>query len=268
VDDLPSGDGVAGGAAVFYVGSLRGDMRGYGPGEIEPDGEITPWDITGFTQKYLSGNLDADMAGYGPGQAEPDADVNPWDISGFTSRYSAAMAAGTHLELLPTGGEGLAVGAPAPLPLAAGTAETATPLSVARLACPAVQADETVSMLAAAPEIGLLTRTSAEPAGGTAAPPGRPWVPGVQHGRPSGCRATHGWASQPCHTPPADESAALVPTPSDDAPAALLVASDDALASPPAPWSPAVPDTTAGTTLAADGVDLLAVPALEILLGV
>ncbi|HUU91133.1 MAG TPA: lamin tail domain-containing protein, partial [Phycisphaerae bacterium] len=224
VDDLPSGDGVAGGAAVFYVGSLRADMRGYGPGEIEPDGEITPWDITGFTQKYLSDNLDADMAGYGPGQAEPDADVNPWDISGFTSRYSAAMAAGTHLEPLPTGGEGLAVGTPSPLPLAAGTAETATPLSVApwhgygscrgrRLACPAVQADETASMLAAAPEIGLLTRTSADPAGGTAAPPGRPWAPGVQHGRPSGCRATHGWASQPCHTrghalpPPAETMA-------------------------------------------------------------
>ncbi|HUU91406.1 MAG TPA: lamin tail domain-containing protein, partial [Phycisphaerae bacterium] len=270
--DLPSGDGVAGGAAVFYVGSLRGDMRGYGPGEIEPDGEITPWDITGFTQKYLSDNLDADMAGYGPGQAEPDADVNPWDISGFTSRYSAAMAAGTHLELLPTGGEGLAVGTPAPLPLAAGTAETATPLSVApwhgygscrgrRLACPAVQADETVSMLAAAPEIGLLTRTSAEPAGGTAAPPGRPWAPGVQHGRPSGCRATHGWASQPCHT----RGHAL------QRPIGNM-ATRHQVAMPPAetaaPWSPATPDTgSTDSALTADGglVDLLAAPALDVL---
>jgi len=118
--DLPSGDGLAGGDAVFYVGSLRGDFRGYGLGDEEPDGEITPWDITGFTQKYLSGNLDADMAGYGPGQAEPDDDVNPWDISGFTSRYSAAMASGTHLELLPTGGgEAMAAGATSPLPLAA-----------------------------------------------------------------------------------------------------------------------------------------------------
>ncbi|HUU89724.1 MAG TPA: GC-type dockerin domain-anchored protein, partial [Phycisphaerae bacterium] len=200
-----TGNGMAGGNAVFYVGSLRADMRGYGPGEEMPDGEITPWDITGFTQKYLSDNLDADMAGYGPGQAEPDADVNPWDISGFTSRYSAAMAAGTHLELLPTGGEGLAVGTPAPLPLAAGTAETATPLSVARLACPAVE-------------------------------------------KPSG---NHGWASQPCHTPPA---------------AAVLVASADPLPSSSAPWSPAMPDTIAtDSTLAADDlVDALALPALDV----
>jgi len=215
-DDLPSGDGAAGGAAVFYVGSLRADMRGYGPGDVEPDGEITPWDITGFTQKYLAEDLDADMAGYGPGQAEPDTDVNPWDISGFTSRYSAAMAAGTHLEPLPTGGEGLAVGTPAPLPLTA---------------------DETVSALTAAPEIGLLTRTAAEPAPVT----------------------------EPA-SPPANESATLAPSASDDVAPDLLVASGDPAPSTSAPWSPVAPDAPATETpLAADGglIDLLAAPALE-----
>ena len=137
--DLPSGNALAGGDAVFYVGSLRPDMYGYGPGNEEPDGEITPWDITGFTQRYSSDNLDADMYGYGPGNEEPDGDINPWDISGFTSRYSAAMAAGTHLDPLPTAGEGaMAAGAPAPLPLVAA---------------------ESALALTDAPEVALLART-------------------------------------------------------------------------------------------------------------
>ena len=115
--DLPTGNGFQGEGAVFYLGSLRADMRGYGPGDDEPDGDVNPWDITGFTQKYLAGNLDADFRGYGPGEEEPDGDVNPWDISGFTSRY---MAAGAGLGALPTaGGQGMAAGAPAPLPLLA-----------------------------------------------------------------------------------------------------------------------------------------------------
>jgi len=117
-------------------------------------------------------------------------------------------------------------------------------LSVARLACPAVQADETVSMLAAAPEIGLLTRTSAEQP--TPLRVARLACPAVE--KPSG---NHGWASQPCHTPPA---------------AAVLVASADPLPSSSAPWSPAMPDTIAtDSTLAADDlVDALALPALDV----
>ncbi|HUU93745.1 MAG TPA: hypothetical protein VM238_21340, partial [Phycisphaerae bacterium] len=132
------------------------------------------------------------------------------------------MAAGTHLELLPTGGEGLAVGTPAPLPLTA---------------------DETALTLTAAPEIGLLTRTSADPASAGDAEPASPLA----------------------------EPAALVPTPSDDAPAALLVTSADPLSSTSAPWSPAAPDVAAtDSALTADGglVDLLAAPALEVSLGV
>jgi len=118
--DLPSGDGTEGGDAVFYVGSLRADMRGFGPDAEEPNGTVDSWDITGFTQKYLAGSLDADFRGFGPDAEEPNGSVDSWDINGFTSRYTAAIAAGTHLEDLPTsGGGGMALGAPAPLPLAA-----------------------------------------------------------------------------------------------------------------------------------------------------
>ncbi|HUU90439.1 MAG TPA: lamin tail domain-containing protein [Phycisphaerae bacterium] len=195
--DLPTGNGMAGGNAVFYVGSLRADMRGYGPGEEMPDGEITPWDITGFTQKYLSDNLDADMAGYGPGQTEPDGDINPWDISGFTSRYSAAMAAGTHLVPLPTdSGQPLAVGSPAPLPLVAesigaedgaGAAELTDAPEVALLAHPtdgpAPDAETDAAPLALETALAGGSPADAVTAGLTAdsdspaAPATAPWLP-------------------------------------------------------------------------------------------
>jgi len=124
--DLPSGDGTPGGDAVFYVGSLRADMRGFGPDAEEPNGTVDSWDITGFTQKYLAGHLDADFRGFGPDAEDPNGSVDSWDINGFTSRYTAAIAAGTHLEHLPTdSGQPMAVGAPAPLPLVPGGSSVA-----------------------------------------------------------------------------------------------------------------------------------------------
>jgi len=117
-DDLPSGNGAAGGDAVFYVGSLRADMHGFGPDTEEPNGTVDMWDINGFTQKYLVKNLDADFRGFGMEEEEPNGTVNSWDINGFTSRYSAAITSGAHLEDLPTAsGGGMAPGAPSPLPL-------------------------------------------------------------------------------------------------------------------------------------------------------
>jgi len=50
--DLPTGDGTEGGDAVFYVGSLKGDMRGVGFTGFKPDGKINVWDINGFTSAY------------------------------------------------------------------------------------------------------------------------------------------------------------------------------------------------------------------------
>ena len=120
--DLPSGNGAAGGDAVFYVGSLRGDLRGFGP-EPEndpPNGSIDSWDIGGFTQKFQERDLDADFRGFGPEPENdpPNGDVDSWDIGGFTSRYMTALATGAHLGNLPTdGGGGMAAGAPSPLPL-------------------------------------------------------------------------------------------------------------------------------------------------------
>ena len=103
VKDLPSGDGTPGGDAIFYVGSLRADMRGFGPMDPEPNGAVDSWDISGFTSQYLTGNLDADFRGFGPMQLWPDGVVDSWDISGFTSYYLAATAGGTHLSPLPQG---------------------------------------------------------------------------------------------------------------------------------------------------------------------
>ncbi len=118
--DLPSGNGFQGGEAIFYVGSLRADARGFGPIAEEPNGTVDSWDITGFTQKYLTGDLDVDFRGFGPVAEEPNGAVDSWDINGFTSRYTAAIAAGAHLGDLPTSsGQGMAAGAPAPLPLLA-----------------------------------------------------------------------------------------------------------------------------------------------------
>ncbi|KPJ70668.1 MAG: hypothetical protein AMS14_10210 [Planctomycetes bacterium DG_20] len=100
--DLPSGDGTPGGDAVFYVGSLQCDFRGFGPYANEPNGTVDSWDISGFTQKYTAGDLDADFRGFGPGNPLPNGTVDSWDINGFTSRYTAAIANGTHLDDLPT----------------------------------------------------------------------------------------------------------------------------------------------------------------------
>ena len=111
VEDLPSGDGVAGGDALFYVGSLRGDMRGFGPFQPDPNGIVDQWDINGFTSKYTQGNIDADFRGFGPFQPEPNGIVDQWDINGFTSKYTQALMNGTRLWPLPVVPEGaMAIG--------------------------------------------------------------------------------------------------------------------------------------------------------------
>ncbi len=113
--DLPTGDGDAGGDAVFFVGSLRGDMRGVGFFGLKPDGIINVWDVNGFTSRFASGDLDADMRGVGFFQPYPDGLLNAWDINGFTSVTQAAIRNGTHLDVLPTLLGPLAAGGPAPL---------------------------------------------------------------------------------------------------------------------------------------------------------
>jgi hypothetical protein len=90
--DLPTGDGLEGGEAVFYIGSLRADMRGTGIFGVEPNGIIDSWDINGFLQKYQALDLDADFRGQGIFGVEPDGIVDSWDINGFLQRYQGGAS--------------------------------------------------------------------------------------------------------------------------------------------------------------------------------
>jgi len=105
--DLPSGDGLQGGDAVFYVGSLRGDL--------DLDRAITPADKAAFAAKWRAGDLDADFRGVGFGVRPPDGRVTIADLNGFTSAYQAGLAASKELAALPGTGGGPAGGA-MPLP--------------------------------------------------------------------------------------------------------------------------------------------------------
>jgi hypothetical protein len=105
--DMPTGNGVAGGSTVFYVGSLRGDFSG--------DGAVTANDKAGFLAAWNAKSLDADFRGVGFGVRPPDGRITLGDIDGFTSAYLAAVALGRHLDLLPTTGGPLS-GKVIPLP--------------------------------------------------------------------------------------------------------------------------------------------------------
>jgi hypothetical protein len=109
-DDLPTGDGLAGGEAVFYVGSLRGDVGGYFYGP--PDGIVDYWDLLVYTNVYNAGSLDADFGGYFYGP--PDKAIDYWDLLTFTPIYQ--QTEGMSLAPLPTEGT-LSSGDPVPLAL-------------------------------------------------------------------------------------------------------------------------------------------------------
>jgi hypothetical protein len=101
--DLPTGDGTQGGDAVFYVGSLRGDYASVG-GAPTPDRQITPEDIDGFLAKFQAADSDADFRGAGFSVAAPDGQVTPADLDAFLSAYNIAVAEGRHLDALPDPG--------------------------------------------------------------------------------------------------------------------------------------------------------------------
>jgi RHS repeat-associated protein len=94
--DLPTGDGVAGGDAVFYVGSLRGDFSG--------DGLVGAEDVDAFLAKFGAADLDADLRGESFGPSGPDGLVTPADLDAFVSAYNVAVAEGWHLDPLPNPG--------------------------------------------------------------------------------------------------------------------------------------------------------------------
>ena len=94
--DLPSGDGPPGGDAVFYVGSLRGDMN--------VDGRVTAEDIDVFIEEYFGGDPNADFRGVGSEDSLPEGKITPSDIDRFLSIYEAAVASGSGLDPLPGAG--------------------------------------------------------------------------------------------------------------------------------------------------------------------
>ncbi len=96
--DLPTGNGTAGGDAVFYVGSLRGDLYGGDLFEPDPNGELTDLDVAGFIAAYQGADLDADFYGGDLFDPIPDGNLDDLDVAGFISAYQA----GASLDPLPT----------------------------------------------------------------------------------------------------------------------------------------------------------------------
>ena len=227
--DLPTGDGTAGGDAVFYVGSLRADMRGFGPFQPNPNGIVDQWDLNGFTSKYTQGDLDADFRGFGPFQPAPDGNVDQWDLNGFTSAYTSALTQGKRLWALPTAPEEMAPAEALSAPLAVGDPVAVfapeTSLLAADVAVPALVLAEGFSQAFAAnvPATQDLAADDAYAGVLTVSPDGA-------SGGGGGCRAPTLHSLEPA----------------------------------PAVWSPASSEpSTAG-----EAVDLLAGPALEVALTV
>ena len=107
--DLPSGNGVEGGDAVFYVGSLRGDFS--------RNGLVGAEDVDAFLAKFGAADLDADLRGQGFASSQPDGLITPQDIDAFVSTYNAAVSEGHQLDPLPDFGPQGEV-APEPVPSA------------------------------------------------------------------------------------------------------------------------------------------------------
>jgi hypothetical protein len=95
--DLPTGDGTAGGDAVFYVGSLQGDLHGGSFSDAEPNGVLTFLDVLAFNEAYETGNLDADFHGGSFGDTTPDGALTFLDVLAFNDIYQAAAS----LDVLP-----------------------------------------------------------------------------------------------------------------------------------------------------------------------
>ena len=111
----PAGNALAGGiggAASFYIGSLRGDFTG--------DLSVGPDDLAAFAAAWGAMSPDADFRGVGFGVRPPDGRITASDIDGFNAVYQRALAMNLHLDELPVAGSGQAAGfsplASGPLP--------------------------------------------------------------------------------------------------------------------------------------------------------
>ena len=243
--DLPTGDGTQGGGAVFYVGSLRGDYASVG-GAPTPDRQITPEDIDGFLAKFQAADRDADFRGAGFSVAAPDGQVTPADLDAFLSAYNIAVAEGRHLDALPNPGP---QGAGEPGPLAGESAPVAVPV------------------LAAAP---APTDTATPLSTGAAEPV--PFVAAVLFEPAAEATGDSQWTSSAATPPGADEAQGAMLSQQRESMAPAIAAGGDAGISgvPLAAGARAAPMAAADPVLSPDGgvVDLLALPALEVPLGV
>jgi hypothetical protein len=265
--DLPTGDGTQGGDAVFYIGSLQGDYASVG-GAKTPDRQITPEDIDGFMAKFQAADRDADFRGAGFGVAAPDGQVTPADLDAFLSAYNIAVAEGRHLDALPNPGP---QGAGEPGPLAAGSPD---PVMAVMGDPPAPPAE--VDVPAAAVDVGRASAAAwFEPAAVLFEPAAE-------------AAGDSQWTSSAATTPGADEtqgtmfsglsesmvvgSAEPMLSQQRESMAPAIAAGGDAAAAgvPLAAGARAAPGVAADPVLSPDGgvVDLLALPALEVPLGV
>ena len=228
--DLPSGDGVSGGDAVFYVGSLRGDFGGPAG---RADGTITDADVDGFLAAFGLGDLAADFRGTASGATDPDGRLTPADLDAFIAYYDSPENHGRRLNALPNPGpEGGPQSAGDPVPVTLGAAPT------------------TGAPLSSGAEVDLLTAT----------------VP-VGAGAPS-ATADGGSAvtSAAVVAPAAEIAPAQANTAEADSGLGLLVISE--APTPVVYASDAAASTEATDSPDDEAIDLLAIPALEVPLAV
>ena len=228
--DLPSGDGVSGGDAVFYVGSLRGDFGGPAG---RADGTITDADVDGFLAAFGLGDLAADFRGTASGATNPDGRLTPADLDAFIAYYDSPENHGRRLNALPNPGpEGGPQSAGDPVPVTLGAAPT------------------TGAPLSSGAEVDLLTAT----------------VP-VGAGAPS-ATADGGSAvtSAAVVAPAAEIAPAQANTAETDSGLGLLAISE--APTPVVYASDAAASTEATDSPDDEAIDLLAIPALEVPLAV
>jgi len=150
--DLPTGDGAAGGDAIFYVGSLQGDLHGDSFFDGEPNGVLNSLDIAAFIDAYQSNNMEADFHGDSFFDPVPNGQLNSLDIAAFIDVYQAAAS----LDELPAtigdgplgaGGEvlGMAGGGLGTGDANLGTAEPAAEMPEAATPAPSVAEDTNVA---------------------------------------------------------------------------------------------------------------------------
>jgi hypothetical protein len=241
--DMPTGNGEAGGAARFFLGSLVGDLWGPSSRSPAPEGAITRWDITAFTAAYQSGSLSADLWGASSRTPTPEGLISRWDVTAFTAAYQSP-------------------GSLAPLPTLLGPLSGGEPVALVDEGAP-------LAPLAPLSQPQALADALREPQA----------LPAVASALRHESVLDHGWASQPWHTAPTPIEttmgqvlAAARPTRGEleangwEAASPLARRRSLTVAARSRPAHRANPRSEIRNLQSQDDVDLLAVPALDVIL--